>query len=180
MPNKNKQAKIKILEQALKTGKIKRQEYIRVQAVYLNLIGYTHQEICRITLKSLDALEKWITLFNQKGLEGLKDQPITKPRHCQLNNEQKDQIKKLIMKNNPEALGLKGEFWNIHNLKQLVKSRFKITYQSRKAYVDLLKYCGFTYQKVEYKDSREDQEYKEHEQLRLEKKLKKGVLRMYW
>lgn len=180
MPNKNKQTKIKILEQALKNNEFKRNEYIRLQAVLLNLKGYSHQEISRINLKSIDALEKWITLFNKKGVPGLKDQPITKPRNCKLTNEQKNQVKELIVKNNPEAFGFKGEFWNIHNLKQLVKNQFKVTYQSSKAYVDLLKYCGFTYQKVEYKDSREDLEYKGHEKLRLEKKLKKGVLRMYW
>ncbi len=180
MSNKNKQAKIKILEQALKNNEFKRNEYIRLQAVLLNLKGYSHKEISQINLKSIDALEKWITLFNKSGIAGLKDQPVTKPRNYQLTKEQKDQVKESIVKNNPEVLGLSGEFWNPHNLKQLVKNKFNVVYQSRKAYVDLLKYCGFTYQKVEYKDSREDREYKGHEKLRLEKKLKKGVLRMYW
>lgn len=180
MTKKNKQEQIKELEQAIKKGKLSRPEYIRTQAVFLNLMGYTHKEISEITLKSIDALEEWITLFNKQGLEGLKDKPTDKARHYTLTREQKERIKELTNRNSPEAVGLKGDFWNPDLLKQLVQKEFNVAYKTRKAYTDLLKDCGFTYQKVEYKDTRENQEYKDHEKLRLEKKLKKGVLRMYW
>lgn len=180
MPKKNKQAQIKILEQALKKGKLNKQEYIRAQAVYLNLKGQTHKQVAQTTLKSIDAIEKWITLFNKQGIEGLKSKPITRDRNCLLKKEQKEKIKKLINKNSPDKLGLKGDFWNPNLLKQLTQKEFGIVYKTRKAYIDLLKYCGFTYQKVQYKDSREDKEYKDHEKLRLEKKVKGGVIRMYW
>ena len=113
-------------------------------------------------------------------MKGLKDKPTNKARNYALTREQKNKIKKLITKNNPQQLGFKGEFWNPLLLKQLIQKEFNVSYKTRKAYIDLLKYCGFTYQKVQYKDVREDKEYKEHEKLRLEKKLKKGVLRMYW
>ena len=179
MLNKNNQ-KIKILKQILKKEKLNKNEFIRVQAVLLNCQGYKHQEIARIAQKGIDAIRKWITLFNQQGARGLKDKPVTKPRNYKLTKEQKDKIKQMITKNNPKKFSLQSEFWNPHNLKQLVKEYFKITYQSNESYINLLKYCGFSYQKVEFKDSRENQEDKEHEKLRLEKKLKKGVLRMYW
>ena len=180
MPKKNKQEQIKILKQALKRGQLKRQEYIRVQAVYLNLKGYAHKELPQITLKSIDAIEGWITTFNKQGIEGLKDKPITKDRKCILTKEQKQKIKQAITKKSPDKLGLKGEFWNPNLLKQYIQKEFKVSYKTKKAYIDLLKYCGFTYQKVQYKDSRENKEYKKHEKLRLEKKVKDGVIRMYW
>ena len=180
MSKNNKQAQIKLLEQALKKDGLKRQEYIRVQAVYLNLKSYSHKEVSKITLKSIDAVEKWITAFNKQGIEGLKDKPITKDRKCVLTKDQKQKIKSFVTKNSPEKAGLKGEFWNPNTLKQYVKKHFDTTYKTKKAYIDLLKYCGFTYQKVQYKDSRENKEYKKHEKLRLEKKVKNGVIKMYW
>ncbi len=180
MTEENKKAQVRTLERALKRGKLKRQEYIRVQAVYLNLMDYTHKEIARITLKSADALEEWITSFNKQGLEGLKDKPVSKERHCVLTNKQKEKIKEIITKNSPDKIGFKGDFWSPDSLKQLVLKEFNVNYKTRKACIDLLKYCDFTFQKVQYKDSRENKEDKEHEKLRLEKKLKKGVLRMYW
>lgn len=186
MTKKNKQRKqrrqkqIEELEQTLKKGDLKKQEYIRVQAVLLNLKKYDHKEISKITLKSIDAIEKWITLFNKRGIDGLKDKPADKARNYTLSREQKEKIKTLILQNKPDQLNLQGEFWSPNLLKQLVQREFNVSYKSRKAYIDLLKYCGFTFQKVQYKDERENKEYKEHEKLRLEKKLKKGVLRMYW
>lgn len=176
----NKNQKVKILKKALKKDKLNKNEFIRIQAVLLNLQGYKHREIALITQKGIDAVRKWITLFNQQGVQELKNKPITKPRNYKLTKEQKDKIKKMITENNPEKFGLQGEFWNPHSLKQLVKKYFKITYQSNESYINLLKYCSFSYQKVEFKDTRENQNYKKHEKLRLKKKLKKGVLRMYW
>lgn len=181
MPNKNqKKRQIKILENTLRKEKLKKNEYIRMQAALLNLKGFSHKQISEITLKSEDALEKWITIFNKQGIEGLRSKPPLIPRNCKLTGKQKDEIKDLILKNSPKQLGLESEFWNPNSLKQLIKRKFNLVYQSKQSYIELLKYCGFSYQKVEYKDSREDKEYKEHMKLRLQKKLKKGVLQMYW
>jgi len=185
-----KKKQIKLLENVLKKEKLKNNEYIRIQAIFLKLKGYSHKEIAKIVLKSTDALEKWITKFNQQGIRGLMNKPLSKPRNYKLSWEQKNKIKKIIEKNIPEEIGLSGEFWSPHNLKQLIKKQFRVIYRTRKAYTELLKYCGLSYQKVEYRDSREDQEYKpvcvrtrtgrKHMKLRLKKKLKKGVLKMYW
>lgn len=177
--SKNQQ-QIRILERSLKKDKLKKNEYVRIQAVLLNLKGYTHKEISQINLKSIEAIEKWITLFNKQGVPGLRDKTDKQPSSFKLSRPQKNQIKKIIIKNNPGQLGLQGEFWNPGNLKQLIRDRFKIIYQSNDSYRRILKYCGFSYQKVQFKDSRESKQYKRHEKLRLEKKLKKGVLRMYW
>lgn len=181
MPNiKNKNQKINLLKQTLKRGKLNKNEFIRIQAILLNLQGYKHKEIIQITQKSIDALKKWITAFNQYGLDGLRHKMKVKPSNYKLVKEQKDKVKDIITKHNPEKYGLKGDFWNPNNLKQLIQKQFNVVYKSRTSYTNLLKYCCFSYQKVKFKDSRENQKYKEHEKLRLKKKLKKGVLRMYW
>jgi transposase len=179
MKTNNKQ-NIKILKKVLKSGHLTAQEQTRIQAVLLKLKGYSHKDIQDITLKSKDAIKDWVTAFNQNSIAGLKNQPITKPRHYLLTKQQKDKIKQLITNHSPEYFKLTDEFWSVAALKQLVKQKFKTEYKSRKAYIELLKYCGLSYQKVEFKDSRADETYKQHMKLRLQKKLKKGVLRMYW
>ena len=176
----NKNQTIKTLRKALTSSQLTTQEHIRVQAVFLKLTGYSHKEIQAITLKSKDAIKQWITAFNQQGIQGLKNQPVTKPRHYLLTKQQKDKIKQLITQHTPQYFKLTDEFWSVAALKQLIRQKFKLEYQSRKAYIELLKYCGFSYQKVEFKDSRADDAYKGQMKLRLKKKLKKGVLRMYW
>src|SRR3989344_7162065 len=170
---------IKILKKVLMSSELTRQEYIRVQAVFLNLAGYSHKEIKDINGKSEDAIKEWITNFNQQGLDGLKTQPVIEPHHHILTIKQKDKIKQLINKHDPRYFKLTDEFWSVASLKQFIKKKFNKEYQSRKAYIDILTYCGFSYQKVEFKDSRANEDYKKDMKLRLQKKLKKGVLRMY-
>lgn len=177
---KNKRQNIKILRKALKSGQLTTQEHTRVQAVLLKLKGYSHKDIQDIAEKSKDAIKEWITAFNQHSLLGLKTQSPALPRHALLTKQQKDKIKQLITNHNPAYFQLIDEFWSVAAIKQLVKQKFNLEYKSRKAYIDLLKYCGFSHQKVEFKDSREDESYKGHMKLWLKKKLKKGVLRMYW
>jgi transposase len=176
----NKKQNIRILKKSLKSDHLTAQEQIRVQAVLLKLKGYSHKDIQDISLKSKDAIKGWITAFNQNGIAGLKNQPVTKPRNYVLTKQQKDKIKQLIIKHSPEHFKLTDEFWSVAAIKQLIKGKFKVEYKSRKAYIELLKYCGLSYQKVEFKDSRADEGYKQDMKLRLKKKLKKGVLRMYW
>ena len=176
----NHKQQIQTLENALKTEKLSKNEYIRIQAVLLRKRGYSHQEIMEITGKSKDAIKDWITKFNQIGLDGLKDQPITKPRNYKLTKGQKDKIKDILHNKQPQDFGFSGDFWDINNLKQLIKQEFNVVYQSPTSYQDLFEFCGFSYQKVKFQDSRRDEAKIEGEQLRLEKKLKKGILRMYW
>jgi transposase len=179
MKTKNKQ-NIRILTKAFKQGGLTTQEHTRIQAVLLKEKGYSHEQIQDITLKSNDAIKEWITAFNKQGAEGLKNHNPIQPRHHILTNKQKDKIKQLITKHNPEYFKLTDEFWSVGALRQLIKQKFKVEYKSRKAYIELLKYCGLSYQKVEFKDSRANDIYKQDMKLRLKKKLKKGVLRMYW
>lgn len=177
--NIQKEEQIKALKEALKS-KLTKNEYIRVQAVLLREKGYSHEQVIDITGKSHDAIKEWITNFNQKGLLGLKDQPVTKPRNFKLTTEQKEQIKAILNSQKPTDLGLAGEFWSPQALKQLIQQKFGVTYQSKESLRKLFQFCGFSYQKVTFQDSRKDEQRTNHEKLRLEKKLKKGVLRMYW
>src|SRR3989338_1987340 len=180
MPKQDTKQNIRQLTKALKTEKLTKQETLRVQAVLLKLKGYSHKEIQAITLSSKDAIKSWITIFNKSNLAGLKNQPVSKPRHYTLTVKQKDKIKQLITRHTPEYFKLTDEFWSPASLKQLVKKKFDVEYKSKKAYLDLFTYCGFSYQKVEFKDSLQNHELKDHMKVRLTKRLKKGVLRMYW
>lgn len=180
MPTTHGRKDIQRLTEALRYGHLKPQEQIRIQAVLLKKKGYTHKQIEDMTLKSKDAIQDWVTLFNKKGIESLKNQPITKPRHYTLTPRQKNQIKQMLTRHTPEFYGLDGEFWTTASLQHLVKKKFHTNYKSHKSYVQLFRDCGFSYQKVEFKDSRADEVYKSQMKLRLKKKLKKGVLKMYW
>lgn len=150
------------------------------QAVLLKKKGFPLKQVVEITGKSEDAIEDWMTKYNQHGLQGLKTKQRAVPPRAMLTNDKKDNLKQLITDHKPSALGLAGDFWSVPTLKQLVKDTYKVTYKNDKAYRDLLHYCGFSYQKAEYVDRRKNNQSQGHFKKRFEKKLKKGTISMWW
>lgn len=177
---KSKQKDIRILKNALRNQNLSKQEYIRVQAVLLKKKRYSLKQISDISNKKLVTIQGWITCYNQNGIEGLKTKEKETPSHYTLTKEQKDHIKKLIAEHKPKDYGLSSDFWSASTLKQLVKDKFKVEYKTVKSYRELLKYCGFSYQKAEYIDRRKNSGQTEHFKKHFEKKVKKGVISMWW
>jgi transposase len=168
------------LEKALRDNSLKKAEYIRIQAVLLRKRGYSRGEIVKITGKSLSAIENWITAFSQNGIVGLRTKKRESAPNALLTREQKDRIARIVNDSKPKEVGIAGEFWNILRLRILVKKEFGKEYQSDESYRRLLHDCGFSYQKVEFVDKRRDEEKAAEFKKRLQTRLKKGALSMWW
>ncbi len=178
---KSKQKDIRILKNALHKHNLSKQEYIRVQAVLLKKKRYSLKQVMDISGKKLVTIQGWITRYNQDGIEGLKTKEKETPSRYTLTKKQKERVKKLITGHKPEDYGLSSDFWSASTLKQLVKDKCKVEYKTVKSYRELLKYCGFSYQKAEFTDKRKDDAISQkHFKKRFEKKLKKGVISMWW
>lgn len=157
-----KEREILKLEKALKGNSLKKAEYIRVQAVLLRKKSYSRSKIVEITGKSLSSVEDWITVFNKRGVIGLKTKKRESAPNALLTRKQKDKIKGIVNNKKPREVGLTSDFWNIPRLNE--------------SYRKLLHYCGFSYQKAEFVDRRRDEKEVSHFKKHLETRLKKGVL----
>lgn len=177
---KQKQKSTRDLNQALKDNSLSRPEYIRIQAVYLKKQGYPLKEVGKITGKSLRTIQTWITAYHQNGVVGLRTQERQIPTNFVLTKKQKDKIKQLINDHRPQDLKLSGDFWSVPTIRQLVKNEYGVEYKTEKSYQNLLCYCGFSYQRVEYIDKRKDEKLGGHFKERFRKRLKKGVITMSW
>jgi transposase len=174
------QQAVRDLTQALHERSLSKQEYIRVHAVLLKKKGYKLKEVMDIVGKKQITIKGWITAYNKCGIAGLKTQQRTLPPRYVLLKEQKDHIKELVTNHKPQEHGLSSDFWSVGTLKQLVKKIYGVEYKTWKAYRDLLHYCGLSYQKVEFVDKRKKHEDAHQFKKRFEKKLKKGVISMWW
>lgn len=168
------------LKRALLHAPLTKQEYIRVHAVFLKKKGYSLKKIIDITGKSLVAIQGWITDYNKRGVEGLLTQKRAVAPRAKLTNREKDHIKQVITDHKPPDKGYTGDFWSVPTVKRLVKDEYGVTYETAKAYRDLLHYCGFSYQKAEFVDRRKNSESPGHFKKQFEKKLKKGGISMWW
>lgn len=180
LPQKDKEA----IEAAFKASKnVKEKE--RLLILKLLSQGYTHQEVRRITGRGEDGIRKAVARYLSKdGLVALK--PATHPRnHSLLTLSQKDKIKEILNKHlKPSLAGVKvapdNDFWNVEALALLVKKEFNVRYACPESYQKLFKYCGYSYQRVEFTDRRRNEKERKHFKERARIKLKKGVLSMSW
>lgn len=176
--------KKKELDSAFKSSKNKK-EANRIQAIRLLSKGRTHKDVGEVTGYTDIQIQKLVTRYNKKGLGGLKLAPHPK-NNSKLSPKQKDQVKDILAKfKTPLSVGLKvrsdDNFWSVDTLRTLLKKKFHMGYQSRGSYVDLLKYCGYTYQKVEFEDERKVSEQTADFKKRFTGKLKKGGrFSMWW
>lgn len=176
----SKEEKIKELEKAMSSAALSKQEYIRVQAVLLKHRGYHRKEIALIVGKSFNALEEWITNYNKKGLDGLLTKAPKTPNSAKLTYSQKDKIKEIINKHKPKDYGLIKDFWDIPTLKRLVESEFGVEYKGMSSYRRLFDYCGFSYQKVQFVDKRQNKEELDSFKKKYRMRSKTGTITMSW
>lgn len=170
---------VKTLQAALRDHDLSKQEYIRVQAVFMKKQGFTVEQIMRANGKNRTTIEGWITDFNQEGVKGLKTRTQTS-HYIKLDEDRKRELKNLVHGHRPTEYGYPQDFWSVPILKDFVKAKFKVVYKSEKSYQDLFAYCGFSYQKAEYIDHRKDETNPQEFKVRLRKRLKKGAFSMSW
>lgn len=143
--NKLPQNQVKALEKAFKSennGK----EKVRYQALWLLAQGHKRPFVAKLTGLSESSLRRFVTNYNKKGQQGLKNKPA-KGNNYKLTKKQKLKIKNLISSNTPQKLGYKGKFWSIPLLKKLVKDKYSLKYKSYESYRKLFLFSGFSFHK---------------------------------
>ena len=129
-------------------------ERIRYQAVRLYGEGYGAEEVISITGCSRSSLQNWCRDYRKDPSQGLVDKRQGGNRAL-LSELQIEEIQDILHQYSPrERLGLKaqtatGEFWTIEDLALLLQEKYGVEYKSRTSYIDLLRQCGFSYQKTE-------------------------------
>ena len=144
-------------------------EKVRYQALKLLSQGYKRQEVATILGKSLQSLGEWVTLYHQKGIEGLRTKR-NPGNHRKLTLEQQDQLTKILKEKTPEQCGYEGRFWTVGLLQKLVQREYGITYRSDQSYRNLLIQAGFSF----HKPGKVHKDQNPHMRKRFEQRLKKN------
>ena len=171
------------LDSAFRASKsVKEQK--RIQIIRLLGKGYKHKAVSEITGRSEAEIRKLVSIYNRDGIQGLFLKPHPR-NNSRLTIKQKDKIKEILTVNEyPSEAGLKvcedEDFWSLRTLKQLVKKLYRVDYRCKSTYQRLFKYCGYSYQKVEFQDERRSDQEADGFKKRFDMKLKKGAMSMWW
>jgi transposase len=126
----------------------------RYQAVRLYGEGYPEAEIEEITGCSRTSLMEWCRAYREDSSQGLVDKRIGGTR-AKLSKLQLEELQQTLHQYTPkERLGsnastVDGQYWSVEDLVQVVRERYGVEYRSRTSYSQLLRQCGFSYQRTE-------------------------------
>lgn len=115
-----------------KHKKTKSHERLRYHALLLVNDGYSFQQTANVLFVDAESVSRWINLYLQEGLEGLKNNPLWGGEKGQrwLTNEQLTQLGTLL---DEEAMpGTEvGSGWTVRAIIALVQERFSVSYSQR-------------------------------------------------
>ena len=125
----------------------------RYQAVRLYGEGYPEAEIEQITGCSRSSLMEWCRAYREDRSQGLVEKRVGGTR-AKLSKLQLEELQQTLHQYTPQerlgpASSAAGQYWSVEDLVQVVRERYGVEYQSRTSYIQLLRQCGFSYQKTE-------------------------------
>jgi transposase len=121
------------------------QQGVRLYACYQVSLGKRPKELEDIYETSFKSICNWVNKLNEGGIEALidKEKPGRTPK---LTNEQKAEIKLVVLMQSPEKFGYNSSTWTGLLLIDLIEKRYGIFYKKAQIY-NILKNLGLTFQK---------------------------------
>lgn len=130
-----------------KYKKTKAFERLRYHALLLVSDGHSFQEVAALLYVDAESVSRWVDLYTQRGLDGLKNNPLWGGEHGQrwLNNEQLARLGTML---DEEAMpGTEvGSGWTLRAVIALVQERFSLDY-SQRGMRKILHLLGFSSQR---------------------------------
>jgi transposase len=119
----------------------------RYHALILVTQGYSYQEIGRILLLDEETISRWVMIYEEKGLAGLKNNPLWGGERGRrfLTSEQMEKLKGILQEESMPGTKV-GSGWTARAIRQLIRERFGASY-SKSGARKLLSEIGWSYQR---------------------------------
>lgn len=119
----------------------------RYHALLLVTIGYSYREAARILMVDEETVSRWIRPYEEKGLDGLKNDPNWGGEHDPrgLNEEELKSIAKILEAEAMSGTAV-GSGWTAQAVAELIRERFGVEYSDR-GVRKILHQMGWSYQR---------------------------------
>ena len=134
--------------------------------------GLSSRKLSELYYKSHSRICSWVNNFNRLGIEGLKNKPKS-GRPSRLSQEQKTQLKAILLNNKPTDYGYNTATWNGPLLIDFIKNNYAISYKKVQIY-NIIKSLGLTFQKGKAKYFEADEQKREDFKTTVKKNFKKN------
>jgi putative transposase len=122
-------------------------ERLRCHALLLISKGYSYSQTADILFIDEDTIRQWMQRYEEKGLDGLKNNPLWGGEHGQRRLNQQDLARLSTLLDEEAQPGTEvGSGWTLKAIRQLIQERFSTCY-SRRGVRKLLRGIGWSYQR---------------------------------
>lgn len=119
----------------------------RCHALLLISKGYNYSQVADILFIDEETTRQWVQRYEDKGLDGLKNNPLWGGEHGQRRLNQQDMARLSTLLDEEAQPGTEvGSGWRLKAIRQLIQERFSIRYSAR-GVRKLLHTVGWSYQR---------------------------------
>ena len=135
--NKSYSSEIKEINNELNKYKHHYKMFIRLSVVKMVKEGYTRGEAAEAFNVHRKSAEKWVKIYNEKGINGLEPDYSKCGVDSKLSDEQLEELKKIVT--NPE------KDYDVMSVKKLIEEKYGVKYSRKQIWVILRKKFGLNY-----------------------------------
>lgn len=130
-----------------KDKKLNGHERQRYHALLLVTKGYTYRQIADILFVDEETISRWVRLYQEQGLEGLRNHPRWGGGHgqCRLSEEELTQLCQ-VLEFEARPGTVVGSGWTVRAIRALLEERFQVHY-SRRGVRKLMRGLHWSYQR---------------------------------
>ena len=123
------------------------QSYLRrrLKAIDLLWSGKGRVEVSKLINCKYETLNKWIDIYNEKGLENLV-KPIKRKQSQRLNESAKAELKKIILNQLPLDYGFDRYLWTGELIGKLIEQQWQVSFKKTRIY-EILDKINLSYQR---------------------------------
>lgn len=129
----------------------------RAHAIILSGQKRNASDIALILMRNKITIRQWINDFNERRISSIFHNYEGNINASKLTGEQREEVRKTL-REPPRKDGLPEEFWTVPKLKNYLKTKFSIVYESDRSYHYLLRFYGFSFKLPSAFDIRRDKE----------------------
>jgi len=142
----------------------------RLQAIHMSMQNLKRYEVANHINRSTEFVGKWIKIYKQSGIEGLKEKRGG-VRHHHLNQEQEQFVKDIVTHSLPSDCNYSQPTWSGALIVDLIETMYSKTY-SRNGVYALLDRLGVSYKKANKIDPKKSQKVINEWKIQIEKNSK--------
>jgi transposase len=129
---------------------------LKAEAILYASMGVSAEIVASSVDRSQRTVNEWLRDWNTCRLQSVVTEHAGNQNAAKLTRDQKADLK-IVLESPPSEAGISADFWDVPALKDVVKTKFGVEYESESSYQLLMKFIGMSFKLPDPFDKRRDE-----------------------